>query len=68
MLPWKFFENLGSIIAILELFVQFLRKFCLIFLPRILNSSPTFRFMLVRRENYCYQEVQNNGKIIFFKK
>ena len=39
MLPRKFFENLGSVIAVLELFVQFLRKVLFKFFPLILSPS-----------------------------
>ena len=40
MLPRKIFENLHTVVAILVLFEQFLGKFCLNFLPLILNVSP----------------------------
>ena len=40
MLLRKFFENLHDIVAILELFEQFLGKFCLNFLPLNLSISP----------------------------
>ena len=40
MLPRNFFENLGSVIAILLLYVQFLRKILLNFFPLILSPSP----------------------------
>ena len=40
MLPRKIFENLHAIMAILVLFEQLSRKFCLIFLSLILNASP----------------------------
>ena len=40
MLPRKFFENLHTVVAILVFFEQFLRKFCLNFLPPNLSVSP----------------------------
>ena len=40
MLPWKIFENLHTVVAILALFEQFLGKFCLNFLPLNLSVSP----------------------------
>ena len=40
MLPLKVFENLHTVVAILVLFEQFLRKFCLDFLPLNLSVSP----------------------------
>ena len=40
MLPWKIFENLYAVVAILALFEQFLDKFCLKFLPLNLSVSP----------------------------
>ena len=40
MLPWKFFENLYTAVAILALFEQFLRKICLNFLTLNLSVSP----------------------------
>ena len=40
MLPRKIFENLHAVIAILVLFENFLRKFCLNFLTLILSASP----------------------------
>ena len=39
MLPRKFFKNLHTAVAILVLFEQFLRKFCLNFLPLNLSVS-----------------------------
>ena len=41
MLPRKFFENLHALMAILVLFEQFSRKFCLDFLTLILSALPT---------------------------
>ena len=38
MLPRKTFENLHAVMAILVLFVQFSRKFCLKFLMLILSA------------------------------
>ena len=64
MLPWKFLEILGGVIAILYvLFEQYLRKILFkFFLPLILSPSPnmmhfvsTFRFMLPRCKDYCYR-------------
>ena len=47
MLPRKFFENLHTVVAILALFEQFLRKFCVNFLPLNLTVSPNMmRFVL----------------------
>ena len=40
MRPWKIFENLHTVVAILALFEQFLGKFCLNCLPLNLSVSP----------------------------
>ena len=40
MLPRKVFENLHTVVAILLLFEEILSKFCLNFLPLILNVAP----------------------------
>ena len=40
MLPRKHFENLHAVMAILELFEERPRKFCLNFLTLILNALP----------------------------
>ena len=40
MLPRKYFENLHAAMAILELFEELPRKFCLSFLTLILSTSP----------------------------
>ena len=40
MLPWKFFENVHALMAILVLFEQILSKFCLKFLTLILSAWP----------------------------
>ena len=65
MLPLKIFEDLHSIVAILALFEQFLRKFCLNFLPLNLNVSPNmmhfvhiyiFGYACLGRKAYCYQK------------
>ena len=75
MLHRKFFENSGSVIAILVLFVQLLRKIYLNFLPLILSPSPsmmhfvrTFRLIcLLDVKIFVIEEVQNYGKIVFTK-
>ena len=40
MLPWKIFEKLHTVVAILVLFEQFLGKFCGTFLSLNLSVSP----------------------------
>ena len=40
MLPRENLENLHAVMAILELFEQFSRKFCLNFFTLILSTSP----------------------------
>ena len=45
MLLGKIFENLHTVVAILELFKQFLGKFCLNFLPLNLSVSPNMHFV-----------------------
>ena len=40
MLPRKIFENLHTVVAILELFEQFSGKVCLYFLALIMCVSP----------------------------
>ena len=45
MLPRKIFENLHTVVAILELFEQFLGKFCVNFLPINLSVSPNMHFV-----------------------
>ena len=73
MLPRKCFENLGSVLAILVLFVQFVRKT----LFKIFTSNfesftkydammrfvHTFRFMLVRRRDYFLRRGSKLWKI-----
>ena len=60
MLPRKFFENLGSVIAILVFFVQFLRKILFkFFTPKesftkydaVIHFVRIFRFMLAWSKN-----------------
>ena len=78
MLPRKFFENLRNVIAILVLFVQFVRKFCFKFFTSnfesftkydaMMHFARTFRFMLARCKIIVIEEVQNYGKIVFIKK
>ena len=63
--------------AILALFEQFSGKVCSYFWPLILSASPkydafcthSFDNACLRRlkHNYCYEEVQNYGKILFFQ-
>ena len=40
MLPWKVFENLHTVVAILVLLEEVLGKLCLNFLPLILSVAP----------------------------
>ena len=40
MLPWKKFENLHTVTAILVLFEQFSGKFCFYIWPLILSALP----------------------------
>ena len=56
MLPRKCFENLHTVMAILQLFKQYSGKFCLYFWPLISNASPnmmhfvrTFDYACLRR-------------------
>ena len=58
VLPQKLFENLHTAVAILALFEQFLRKFCLNFLLLNLSVSPNIMYFVrafsIMREAYCY--------------
>ena len=75
MLPRKIFKNLHSVVAILVLFEQFLRKFCLNFLPINLSVSPnivhfvrTFSIMRALGVRLIVTEnVQSYEKIVFNK-
>ena len=62
MLPWKIFENLHAVMAIVVLFEKFSPKFWSKFLTLILSALPnmmqfvcTFSFMRARRKTYCYE-------------
>ena len=75
MLPRKFFENFGSEIAILVLFVQFLRKILFKFFTLNFESFTKYdammhfvraiRFMLGGCKDYCYRRGLYHGKIVF---
>ena len=75
MLPRKIFKNLHTVVAILVLFEQFLRKFCLNFLPLNLSVSqnimhfvrifPIMRALGVRL--IVIEKVQKYGKVVFIK-
>ena len=67
MLPRKNIQNLQAVMAILVLFEQFSRKFCLNFLTLILSALPnmmhfvitlwimhTFDYACLRRKAYRY--------------
>ena len=47
MLPRKIFEILRAVAAILVLFEQILRKFCVNFLPLILSVAPNMMHFVV---------------------
>ena len=75
MLPRKIFKNLHTAVAILVLFEQFLRKFCLNFLPLNLSVSQNIKhfvriFSIMRALSVrliVIEKVQNYGKIVFIK-
>ena len=70
MLPRKFFETSHAVIAILVIFEQFPRKFCLNFLTLILSASPKMMhfvrtFLIMRAQStrlIAIEEVRNYGK------
>ena len=73
MLPRKCFENLGSVLVILVLFVHFVMKIPFkIFTPNFESSTKydamarfvyIFRFMLARRKDYFYRKGSKLWKI-----
>ena len=75
MLLGKKFENLLAVMATLELFESFSRKFCLKFLTLILIASPnmmrfvrTFSIMLAYGVKLiAFEEVRNYEKIVYIK-
>ena len=77
MLPQKCFENLSSVLVILVLFVQLVRKILSkIFTPNfesftkydaMMRLVHIFPFMLAMRKDYAIEEVQNYGKLVFIK-
>ena len=77
MLYRKIFEILHTVMAILVLFEQFLRKFCLNFLPLNLSGSPnmmhfvrTFSIKFMRALGVrliVIEKVRNYGEIVFIK-
>ena len=75
MLPWKIFENLHTVVAILVFFEHFFTKFCLNLLLLNLSVSPnmmhfvcTFSIMHSSSMRLIVTEkVQNYGEIVFTK-
>ena len=75
MLSQKILKNLHTVVAILVLFEQFLRKFCLNFLPLNLRVSPNImhfvRTFSIRRALsvglIVFKKVQNYGEVVFIK-
>ena len=75
-LPWKIFENLHTVVAILLLFEQFIGKFCLNFLPLNLSVLPNMMqfvrtFSIIHAHGvsaYCYRKgLKLWKKIVFIK-
>ena len=67
MLSLKIFENLGTVMAILEPFELFLSQFCYIFLP--LTQSPSPNMMHFFRTSYfCACIICNCLRLIFIEK
>ena len=75
MLPQKILKNLHTVVAILVLFEQFLRKFCLKFLPQNLSVSPNIMyfvrtFSIMRALGVrliVIEKIQESGEIVFIK-
>ena len=70
MLLRTFFENLHAAMAILALFEEFPRKFCLNILTIILSASPNTMhfvrtFLIMRVRLVAIEEVRNCEKIVY---
>ena len=71
----NFFKNLHTVVAILVLFEQFLRKFCLNFWPLNLSVSPYITHFVRTFSIMCawgvrlivIKKVRNYGEIVFIK-
>ena len=74
MLPRKIFKNLHTVMAILVLLKQFLRKdrhnlgpkLCVLHQLCVLFTQ-FWLCVLKATTAYCYEEVQNHGKILFIR-
>ena len=75
MLPRKKFENLHAVMAILVLFEEISRTFCLNFLILILNALPNVMhfvrsFSIMRAKGVWFmiiEKVCNYGKTVYIK-